>query len=78
MMIKKWILSVLWLCIGSCLSAQSYKKVHRKAVVVDTHNDVLSSVTMKGMSIETDLTGQSHSDIQKRRYRRADFFHFLQ
>ena len=45
--------------------AQSYRKIHRKAVVVDTHNDVLSTVTMKGMNIENDLTGQSHSDIAR-------------
>jgi len=43
--------------------AQSYKKIHRKALVADTHNDVLSTVTMKGMNIENDLTGQFHSDI---------------
>jgi len=45
--------------------AQSFRKIHRKAVVVDTHNDVLSTVTMKGMNIENDLTGQSHSDIAR-------------
>jgi membrane dipeptidase len=65
MKMKKWVFSVGWLCVAGCLSAQSYKKVHRKAVVVDTHNDVLSSVTMKGMNIENDLTGQSHSDIAR-------------
>ena len=32
-------------------AAQSYKKIHRKAVVTDTHNDVLTTVTMHGMSI---------------------------
>ena len=45
--------------------AQSYKKLHRKAIVTDTHNDVISSVTMRGMSIETDLTGKTHSDIAR-------------
>ena len=45
--------------------AQSYKKVHRNAIVTDTHNDVISSVTMKGMNIETDLTGKTHSDIAR-------------
>ncbi len=44
---------------------QVYKKIHRNAIVTDTHNDVLSTVTMKGMNIETDLTGQSHSDIAR-------------
>jgi membrane dipeptidase len=45
--------------------AQSYKKIHRKAIVADTHNDVLSTVTMKGMDMESDLTGRSHSDIAR-------------
>lgn len=47
------------------LSAQSYKKVHKKAVLVDTHNDVLSTVTMKGMDMGADLTGKAHSDIAR-------------
>ncbi len=53
------------LAIPALLTAQSYKKIHRKAVVTDTHNDVISSVTMQGMSIETDLTGKTHSDIAR-------------
>jgi len=47
------------------LFSQSYLKIHQDAIVADTHNDVLSTVTMKGMSIETDLTGRSHSDIAR-------------
>jgi membrane dipeptidase len=46
-------------------SCQSYKKIHNQAILVDTHNDVLSSVTMKGMSIEQDLTGKAQSDIAR-------------
>jgi membrane dipeptidase len=46
-------------------SCQSYKKIHKDAVLVDSHNDVLSSVTMKGMSIEQDLTGKAQSDIAR-------------
>ncbi len=47
------------------LFAQQYKTIHENAVVADTHNDVLSTVTLKGMSIETDLTGKSHSDLAR-------------
>ncbi|HTL07802.1 MAG TPA: membrane dipeptidase, partial [Chitinophagaceae bacterium] len=47
------------------MTAQSYKRLHRKAIVADTHNDVISSVTMKGLSIETDLSGKTHSDIAR-------------
>jgi membrane dipeptidase len=44
---------------------QPYKALNQKAILVDTHNDVLSTVTMKGLNIENDLTGQSHSDIAR-------------
>ncbi|NTS42426.1 membrane dipeptidase [Flavisolibacter sp. BT320] len=47
------------------VSCQSYKRLHRDAVVVDTHNDVLSSATMRGLSIESDLTGRTHSDLAR-------------
>ncbi len=46
-------------------SCQSYKSLHRSAVVVDTHNDVLSTATMRGLSIEADLDGRTHSDIAR-------------
>ena len=68
LMLQKLLLFIL--LIPSLISnAQSYRKLHRKAIVTDTHNDVISSVTMKGLSIETDLTGKSHSDIA--RFRKA-------
>ncbi|HVF81586.1 MAG TPA: dipeptidase [Flavisolibacter sp.] len=47
------------------VSCQSYKSLHQKAIVVDTHNDVLSTATMKGLNIENDLTGKTHSDISR-------------
>jgi membrane dipeptidase len=46
-------------------SCQSYKKLHEKAIVIDTHNDVLSTVTMRGLNWENDLRGKAHSDIQR-------------
>lgn len=45
--------------------AQNYTSLHHKAIVVDTHNDVLSSATMNGLNIEDDLTGRAHSDIAR-------------
>ncbi len=36
-----------------------------QAIVVDTHNDVLSSATMRGLNIENDLKGKTHSDIAR-------------
>ena len=46
-------------------SAQSYKKIHDRAIVIDTHNDVLSSATMNGLNIENDLRGKTHSDLAR-------------
>jgi membrane dipeptidase len=46
-------------------SAQEYLKLHEKAIFVDTHNDVLSTATMAGMDIETDLTGKTMSDLAR-------------
>lgn len=46
-------------------SCQSYKKLHQEAIVIDTHNDVLSQVIMEGKSIEGDLTGVAHSDLAR-------------
>ena len=57
---------LLSLCLVAWLSScQSYKKIHKEAVLIDSHNDVLSSVTMNGLSIEQDLTGKAHSDIAR-------------
>src|SRR6476660_1621563 len=45
--------------------AQNAMKLHNQAIVVDTHNDVLSTVTMKGLNIEDNLLGKSHSDLAR-------------
>jgi membrane dipeptidase len=55
------------LLIAGCLfaSAQSYKKLHFKSIVVDTHNDLLSTAIEKGYSIDKDLSGKTHSDLDR-------------
>jgi membrane dipeptidase len=45
--------------------AQGYKKLHFNAVVADTHNDVLTTATMRGMKFDSDLKGKTHSDLQR-------------
>lgn len=45
------------------------KNLHENAIVVDTHNDVLSSATLRGLNIEQDLSGKTHSDLA--RFRRG-------
>lgn len=60
--------TLLWLIFFlpvTALQAQSYKKLHHKAVVVDTHNDVLSSATLNGLDIGGNLNGKAHSDLDR-------------
>lgn len=61
----KFLFTVAVIFMPFMLLSQSYIKLHEKAVVVDTHNDVLSTVTLQGLNIENDLTGKAHSDIAR-------------
>lgn len=45
------------------VQAQSYKKIHRKAIVVDTHNDILMKAVDRGIVFDQNLTGKTHSDL---------------
>jgi membrane dipeptidase len=56
---------ILLLLLPSILHAQKSGKLHERSVVVDTHNDVLSTVTLNGLSVETDLSGKAHSDLAR-------------
>ena len=64
-MLKKLIF--FHLLIACCLfaSAQSYKKLHFNAIVVDTHNDIPSTAIEKGVSFDEDLQTKTHSDLQR-------------
>jgi membrane dipeptidase len=60
--IKLLFLSVF---ISHLIYAQSYQKIHRKAIVVDTHNDILTQVMERGVALDTDLTGITYSDLYR-------------
>jgi membrane dipeptidase len=45
--------------------AQSYKKLHFKSTVCDTHNDIISTCIEKGYSFDQNLTGKTHSDLTR-------------
>src|SRR3954466_1778601 len=65
---RLWVLLFVFLIsfiVSPALYGQRYQKVHSKAIVIDTHNDVLSTVSMKGMNIDNDLTGKTHSDLAR-------------
>jgi membrane dipeptidase len=62
---KKMFSFLLIILLPAFLWAQEYKTIHEKAIVADTHNDVLSTITMKGLNFENDLTGIAHSDLAR-------------
>lgn len=45
--------------------AQRYKKLHFKAIVADTHNDFLTMALDKHLAMDEDLSGKTHSDLQR-------------
>jgi membrane dipeptidase len=55
------------LLIANCLFtyAQSYKKLHQKSILVDTHNDIPSATIEKKLAFDTDLKGKTHSDLNR-------------
>lgn len=53
------------LCLAINGFTQSYIKLHRKAIVADTHNDFPSASIEKKVSFDTDLKGKTHSDLQR-------------
>ena len=62
MKIKILLISIL---LTQQLAAQSYKKIHAKAIVVDTHNDILMKAADIGVVFDRDLTGKTHSDLAR-------------
>lgn len=61
----KKILLLITLFLSQQIIAQSYKKIHRKAIVVDTHNDILMKAADKGIVFDKDLTGVTHTDLAR-------------
>jgi membrane dipeptidase len=60
---KKIVLPVILLGCHLLLNAQSYKKTHFKSIVVDTHNDILTTALEKKLSFDQPLNGKTHSDL---------------
>jgi len=58
-------LLIVGLFFAQLLAAQSYKKIHHKATVVDTHNDILMKAADEGVVFDQDLTGKTHSDLAR-------------
>lgn len=62
MKINLLLLSILF---SHLLHAQYYQNIHAKAIVVDTHNDILMKAADNGMVFDQDLTGKTHSDLAR-------------
>ncbi len=58
-------IALLFLLASFQLNAQSYKKIHAKAILVDTHNDILMQAADKGIVFDKDLSGKTHSDLAR-------------
>lgn len=47
------------------LNAQSYRKLHFRSTLIDTHNDILTSAIDEGYSFDNNLKGKTHSDLAR-------------
>lgn len=59
------LLTSLFLICAFYVSAQKATGIHHKAILIDTHNDILSEVVEKGYQVDTDLTGKTHTDLER-------------
>lgn len=66
-MYSRYILFPLMLLMTTCIFSQKYKKIHSKAVLVDTHNDFPSASIEKKVSLDADLFGRTHTDLGRLR-----------
>src|SRR5262245_24989813 len=62
-MFTRSIFLVLVLLITVASFSQKYKRIHNKAILVDTHNDFPSASIEKKVSFDANLLGQTHSDL---------------
>jgi len=61
----KGILTAFLFAIAVCASAQSTKKLHNKSIVIDAHNDILTSAVEDGVLVDGNLKGKTHADLQR-------------
>ncbi|MDR7371773.1 dipeptidase [Flavobacterium aquidurense] len=62
MKIKSFI--ILTLLVNNA-NAQSYQDIHKKAILVDTHNDFLTKVMQYDFALDSDLKGKTHTDLSR-------------
>lgn len=65
MKIAHLIFAVLLYFLQIGTASAQYKKLHKRALVIDTHNDVLEKCFDKNLSFDQDLSGKTHSDLNR-------------
>lgn len=66
-MVTRFIFLISSLIICSNAFGQKYKRIHRKAVLIDTHNDFPSAAIEKKVRFDDNLVGKTHSDLTRMR-----------
>jgi membrane dipeptidase len=61
----KLLLLSLLLAFSSLAIAQRSAKLHSKAILIDTHNDILTSAVEDGLQFDNNLKGKTHSDLAR-------------
>ena len=44
---------------------KTFEEIHKDAIVIDTHNDILMKAVDEGVMFDQDLTGRTHSDLAR-------------
>lgn len=61
----KTLLSICSLLFYFLLPAQDYKQLHKRSLVIDTHNDIPSTAIEKNVCFDQNLTGITNSDMKR-------------
>lgn len=62
---KHLLFSIISLSFLTGVHAQTFKQIHADAIVVDTHNDIISACVENNYKFDTDLRGKTHSDLTR-------------
>ncbi len=60
-----YLIITCWIFFLIDVNAQSYKELHFNSILCDTHNDIISTCLEKGYRFDEDLTGKTHSDLNR-------------
>ncbi|NJO24631.1 MAG: membrane dipeptidase [Bacteroidia bacterium] len=62
---KKRLFVLLSVLLGHLAVGQNARKAHFGATLIDTHNDILTTIATDGVNIDDDLSGKTHSDLAR-------------